>query len=149
MDSFAIGPVTAKPLWFLAAVMAILVAVLVMMAWLTWSTRNSRVEVEAQSIRLVGDLWGRRIPVEKLRLDEVRHLDLHRDREFGLHRRTMGSGLPGFSSGWFKLRNGEKALVYVTDGRNVICIPTTEGYSLLLSVTEPDRFMARLRQAAG
>jgi hypothetical protein len=61
----------------------------------------------------------------------------------------MGTGLPGYAAGWFKLANGEKALVYVTTQSEVVYIPTTEGYSLLLSVTEPDRFLARLGSTEG
>lgn len=149
MDTFMIGPVSSKPLWFFAVVMAILVAVLILMIWVGWSTRHSRVEVDAQGIRLVGDLWGRRISFDKLRLDQARRINLHQEREYGLRWRTMGTGLPGYASGWFKLRNGDKALVYVTDPHDVVYIPTTEGYALLLSVTEPDRFLARLGRSGG
>jgi len=149
MDSFAIGPVSAKPLWFFAIIIAILVAVIVLILWSTWSTRHSRVDVDAQGIRLVGDLWGRRIPFEKLDLDQARRINLHQERDFAPRWRTMGTGLPGYSAGWFKLRNGEKALIYVTDPHDVVYIPTTDGYSLLLSVTEPDRFLARLGQSEG
>ena len=149
MDTLAIGPASSKALWFFAVIIAIMAAVTVLMIWSTWSTRHSRVEVEVQGIRLVGDLWGRRIPFEKLELERARRINLHQEREYGLRRRTMGTGLPGYSAGWFKLANGEKALVYVTDPHNVVYIPTTDGYSLLLSVTEPDRFLARLGATGG
>ena len=135
MDTFPIGPVSAKPLWFFAVIIVILVGVLALIAWSSWSTRNSRVEVDATGIRLVGDLWGRHIPFEKLRLDEARRIDLRQERDYRLRRRTMGTGLPGYAAGWFRLANGEKALVYVTTQSEVVYIPTTEGYSLLLSVT--------------
>ena len=149
MDSFAIGPVGAKPVWFFAVILLVLVAVLAMVAWAAWSTRHSRVDIEPSGIRLVGDLWGRRISFEKLELEHARRMDLRQETQFALARRTMGTGLPGYSAGWFKLRNGEKALVYVTRPDDVIYIPTTDGYCLMLTVTEPERFLARLREAAG
>jgi hypothetical protein len=45
--------------------------------------------------------------------------------------------LPGFASGWFKLQNKEKALVFLTDRSRVVYIPTSENYSVLLSVGKP------------
>jgi hypothetical protein len=57
--------------------------------------------------------------------------------------------MPGYRSGWFRLANGEKALVYVTDTRRVVHVPTTAGYSLLLSVAEADQFVERLHAMRG
>jgi hypothetical protein len=56
----------------------------------------------------------------------------------------MGTGLPGYQSGWFRLANGESALVYLTDRSKAVHIPTTLGYSLLLSPDDPDGFLAAL-----
>lgn len=60
----------------------------------------------------------------------------------------MGTGLPGYRAGWFRLRNGEKALLYVTDGSRAVYIPTNRGYSLLLSSQNPERLVNRLREIA-
>ena len=57
----------------------------------------------------------------------------------------MGTGLPGYQAGWFRLRNGEKALLYLTDRARAVYIPTTAGYSLLLSPADPDGFLSQLR----
>ena len=59
--------------------------------------------------------------------------------------RRMGTGLPGYQAGWFRLRNGEKALLYLTDRARAVYIPTTAGYSLLLSPADPDGFLSQLR----
>ena len=63
--------------------------------------------------------------------------------------RTNGVAIPGYQSGWFKLRNGERALLFVRDKRRVVYVPTSEGYSLLVSVDEPERVAAQLRQSGG
>jgi hypothetical protein len=60
----------------------------------------------------------------------------------------MGTGLPGYSAGWFSLRNGEKALLFVTDRSRVVRIPTRDGYSLMVSPRHPQAFMEALRAAA-
>jgi hypothetical protein len=61
----------------------------------------------------------------------------------------MGTGLPGFSAGWFRLRNGNKALVYLTDGSRAVYIPTRNGYDVLLSPQQPDAMLVELRRRAG
>jgi hypothetical protein len=63
--------------------------------------------------------------------------------------RRMGTGLPGFAAGWFRLRNGEKALVYLTDRTRVLHIPTRNGYSLLLSPQRADEMLAELHGRSG
>lgn len=60
----------------------------------------------------------------------------------------MGTGLPGYQAGWFRLTNGERALLYLTDRRRAVYVPTTAGYSVLLSPAEPDAFVSALRAIA-
>jgi hypothetical protein len=115
------------------------------MIWLAWSMQNVRFTVSNEGLRLQGDLYGRLIPLKSLRLDEAVVTNLNTDTEHQPTRRTMGTGLPGYSAGWFKLRNGTKALLYVTDRTRVARIPTTEGYTVLLSVDDPAALLTELR----
>ncbi|MGI9295347.1 MAG: PH domain-containing protein [Pseudomonadales bacterium] len=146
MDIFAISPASAKPLWFLAIICALLAVVLAVLAYTAYASRHSRVEVENNRIKLVGDFWGREIPFSRLEVSGARILDLTRNSEYSPKRRTFGTGLPGYASGWFRLRSGEKALVYLTKRRDVVYLPTSDGYSLLLSVEEPESFIETLQQ---
>jgi hypothetical protein len=59
-------------------------------------------------------------------------------------RRTFGTGLPGYQAGWFRLESGEKALLYLTDRSRAVYIPTTAGYSVLLSPENPDGLLAAI-----
>ena len=59
--------------------------------------------------------------------------------------RTLGTGLPGYRAGWFRLRNGEKALLYLTDESRAVYVPTTAGYSVIVSPQDPDAFLAALK----
>jgi hypothetical protein len=145
VETFPIVPASAKPLWFLGAVCLVLAAVLVMLAWVAWSARHSRVEVTDETIRLVGDLWGRSIPLASLDLPAARVLALDASSEYRPVARTFGTGLPGYASGWLRLRNGEKALAYLTTSESVVHIPTSNGYSLLLSVANPEALLDALR----
>ena len=54
--------------------------------------------------------------------------------------------MPGYNAGWFRLKNGSKALLALTDRSSVVYIPTTEDYSILLSVADPEAFLAAARQ---
>ena len=144
MDVFAIAPASSKPLWFIAVICVIIGAVFMALAYTAYSSRNSRVEIDHDHIKLVGDFWGREIPFAALNLSEARILDLRCHTEFAPRRRTFGTGLPGYASGWFKLRNGEKALLYLTRRTDVAYLPTSEGYSVLLSVENPHAFIETL-----
>lgn len=147
MDIFAITPASTKPLWVLAVICVILAVVLFALAYTAYSSRHSRVELDQNRIRLVGDFWGREIPIRQLKVSDARILDLTGNTAYAPARRTLGTGLPGYASGWFRLRNGEKALVYLTKRQSVVYIPTSEGFSLLLSVESPERFLEKLQQA--
>ena len=147
MDAFAISPASSRPLWLLTIICVLLVVILIALIYVGYSSRNSRVVVERDRIRLVGDFWGREIPFTMLDVAGARILDLAGDPEFAPKRRRLGTGLPGYVSGWFRLRNGEKALVYLTKRQNVVYVPTSDGYALLLSLDEPERFIEALRQS--
>ena len=101
----------------------------------------------ARQNRLVGDFWGREIPIERINASAARSVDLTKKSEYSPKRRTLGTGIPGYASGWFRLRNGEKALLYLTQYHDVVYVPTYDGYSLLLSVEEADRFVETLQQS--
>lgn len=146
---FPITPASSGPLWFLGSVGLVLGAVLGVLAYTAWSARHSRVEVDGERVRIVGDLWGRSIPLAALDLARAQVVDLRSDRERAPRGRTLGTGLPGYASGWFRLANGEKALAYLTDRTKVAYVPTSEGYALLLSVGEPARLLEALARRRG
>ena len=146
MEVFSISPASSKPLWFLAIITLLLTLVLAALLYTGYSSLNSRVELKSDQLRLVGDFWGRTIPLESLEVSEARILDLNRRSEYSLKRRTFGTGLPGYASGWFRLRNGEKALVYLTRSDRIVYLPTSLGYALLLSVEKPEKFINTLQR---
>lgn len=133
-------------MWFLAVITFLLTLILAVLVYTGYSSLNSRVELKGNQLRLVGDFWGRTIPLELLEVSEARILDLKGRSEYSLKRRTLGTGLPGYASGWFRLRNGEKALVYLTRSERVVYIPTSLDYSLLLSLEQPEKFLETLQR---
>jgi hypothetical protein len=147
-EIFRIVPASAKPIWLLAVVCIVLLIVLSALAYTAYSTQHSRIEITDGQFSLVGDFWARSIPIQSLRLEDAAIVDLARSPDYAPRRRTFGTGLPGYASGWFLLRNGEKALAYLTRRESVLYLPTSLGYSLLLSADRPQEILATLRTRA-
>jgi hypothetical protein len=143
---FPMIPAASKSLWFFAIISLVLVGALVLMIWLAWSMRHATFTVSEDGLRLQGDLYGRLIPLKSLKLDEAVVTNLNTDKDHQPTRRTMGTGLPGYAAGWFNLRNGEKALLYVTDRTRVARLPTTEGYTVMFSVADPKALIEELNR---
>ncbi len=130
----------------LGAILALIAALLALFAWIAWSAQHVRFEVTADALSIRGGLYGRTIPRSDLLLEESEVLNLDADGDG--HRpawRTNGIGLPGYGAGWFKLRDGTRALAFLTERRQVVYVPTRANYALLLSVAQPEAFLAALR----
>ena len=112
---------------------------------IAYYTKNSRVEVTEEVLKVRGGLYGRTIPLTDLKIDEAAAVKLTEDHQFGLLRRTNGIGMGDYKSGWFTLRSGEKALAFVTDEAHVVYVPTTQDYALVVSVAEQDAFIRALK----
>lgn len=147
-EVFHIVPAGRAPLYFLVPVLMLILAVAAVVVLSAVGSRSATFELSDAGLRIRGDLYGRRIPVSALHADESRIVDLDQERTLRPASRRVGTALPGYRSGWFRLENGEKALVYVTDVRRVVYVPTAAGYSLLLTVDRPEDFVRRVRALA-
>ncbi len=145
-EVFPIVPATSGPLIVFGIAALVLLSILLLLAIFAYASRQARFELSDAGLTIRGDLYGRRLPAASLITGGARALDLTQNRDYALAWRTNGAGFPGYSSGWFRLGNGEKALVFVTDRRRGVYLPTREGYAVLLSVPEPEKFLAALRR---
>lgn len=149
MESFPIVPGTSRGLWaFLAVILLILALAGLLMIATVRGSRASTFELSDAGLRLRGDLYGRMIPADSLRGGAARIVDLASSPDLQPRWRTIGTAFPGYRAGWFRLRNGEKALVYLTETSRTVYVPTRKGYSVLLSPRQPERFLDRLRAVA-
>jgi len=148
-EVFPIIPAGNGPLWVLIVLGVVLVGLLVLFGWFVYSSRNTRFEVSPDGLAIRGAMYGRWIALSDLDLERARTLDLERDKEYRFQWRTNGVGLPGYQAGWFKLKGGGKVLAFLTDRRRVACVPTRQGYQVMLSVSDPAAFLKSLRRAAG
>ncbi len=121
-------------------------AITILLGFLAYSTRAVRFVVSDEGLRIRGDLFGRLIPRGSLRIDEARILNLKQEPTHRPWLRTFGTGMPGYSSGWFRLKDRGKGLLFLTDPSHAIDLPTTEGYSLLISPADPEAFLAAFKE---
>jgi len=149
MDVFPIHPAPSRTIWLLIGICTLTAIIASALAYTAWWSRHARVELTPGGVRLVGDFWGRTIPYAAIDAAGARVVDATANAAHAPRRRTFGTGLPGYASGWFRLRNGEKALLYLTRRDRVVYVPTRAGHALLLSVDEPERFVERLSFAGG
>lgn len=83
-------------------------------------------------------------PLAALDRHNARQLDLDANEAFRPRWKLFGVGLPGLSSGHFKLRNGQSAHVYITQRRKVVYIPAGNG-AILLSMERAKEFIDTLQ----
>ena len=149
MQTFQIAPARMRAMWMLLPIVAIpLVIVTIVFLGSIIGMKRARFEVSTDGLRLVGDLYGRTISAADLRGGSAKRVDISRGSEFQPTWRTWGTGLPGYRAGWFRLRNGEKALLYVTDPSKAVYVPTRLDYVVMLSPDDADGFLSAIRSIA-
>jgi hypothetical protein len=146
---YGIVPAGVRPFYVLLPVMVLLAGVIGFLALTGYGSQRARFVLSDAGLDFRGDIYGRRVPWAALRVEEARVVDLTRDAALAPRSRRAGTGLPGYAAGWFRLSNGERALLYVTTWRRVLYVPTAAGYALLLSPADPDGMLADLRRRAG
>lgn len=142
-------PAAPKAMWLLGAIFALMLVLTGLFAYLLWSPSHVRFELSPSGLSVRGDLFGRMIPGTALLADQARTLDFAATPEYRPRVRTLGTAVPGYRSGWFRLHNGEKALLFLTDTDHVVYVPTRDGYALMLSVADPPGFLAALSRVSG
>ena len=140
---FPMVPASGKALWVIAVIVVPLAA---LFGYIAYASRHARFEVSETGLRIHGGLYGRTVPAASLVCNGAKAVDLKADPSLKPALRTNGIGLPGYQAGWFQLKNGEKALVFLTSRSSVAYIPTRDGYALLLSVRNVPAFLSSVRK---
>ncbi len=117
--------------------------VLLALLFIVWSLRRARVRVDQGELIVNTGTGTKRIALSVLRAHGLRVIDLDEHAELKPFLRLWGAGLPGFAGGWFRLRNGEKAVCLILDRHCVSYLRSDEDkLSLLLSLKEPEKLRA-------
>ena len=121
--------------------MVLIMAIGGIFVYFGYSARNTKFVITDDGLRIERALYGRNISKDSLVTQDVRIINLLEETTYGPRIRTNGVGLPGYLQGWFRLKNREKALLFLTNRAQVVYIPTKDGYSVMLSVAEPKVFL--------
>ena len=123
------------------------VIILLAMFFLVRSMRQAGVYIDQGELVVNTGLGRKRIALSRLRAQGLRVVDLSERSELKPFIRTWGTGLPGFSGGWFRLRNGEKAICLILDRHRVCYLRSADdNLSILLSLAKPDKLRALLER---
>ncbi len=134
--------------WIVVLMAVVAVAILIGLLRLLQAAHRLECEIADGSLLLHhGHCCKHRVQLAELNLDHASITDLSFDPGNQPRRRLFEPGCPRRNSGWFLLRNGTRAIVFLGDPQNVVRIPTHSGYTLLLSVPEPSRLLDSLRAA--
>lgn len=136
--------------WLVGVVIVcVVVGALAFAGYVTRSCATARFEVGAGALRVVAGVYGRTIPLADLDLSGALVVDASADTPLRPRRRINGVGLPGLRGGWYRLADGQKALIFLTRAKKAAYVPTRLGFGLLLGVTDPEGLIAALRRASG
>jgi len=104
--------------------------------WLYRMTQRIGATLDASALTVATGVATQRFAISALRSAGVRTVDLSVHAELRPSLRTWGIGMPGLASGWFRLKNGGKALCILTKRERVTVLRADDGTWLLLSLAD-------------
>lgn len=116
------------------------------LAFVVWSTGKTRFEISEEGLRVRGDMWGRLLQWNELDVTNARIVNFTAEPGLKPKWRTIGTCLPGYSAGWFRLYNKSKALAFLSDKTEAVFIPTRKDFSVLLSSENNPALLQAIQQ---
>ena len=117
--------------------LSLIVAAIIIM----YGLRTPQFSIDSDKLQIGNSFYGRTIAIADLQLDRARMIDLATSPELSPQWRTNGVALPGRKAGWFRLRNGQKALLFLTRQNRILYIPSNSDYVLMLSPDNAESFL--------
>jgi len=108
-----------------------------------FSMKHTSISIKNNEVIIKTFLYGRTIPISEILINEIRTINLNQNNDYNISIRTNGIGLPNLYLGWMKLKNGKKALVYLTDKENVLLMPTKD-FIILFSMQRTEEFIKKI-----
>lgn len=113
-------------------------------AWFIIGGRDMSVSITQDELILDVPLYGRHVPLRSLDITGTTINGAGLQAACHPASRTNGLGMVGYQLGWFKLQGGNDGLLAVTASPDTICVPTTTGFSMVLSVSDAAGFLTAL-----
>jgi len=112
-----------------------------------WSIFRRKIRIVDKAL-LTGIFGWRKVPMSDLDLSAATILDLQQHPELQPVFKLAGTSMPGYRSGWFRLRDKRTAYLLLTDWRRVLVVPRRNGGAILLSPQRPEALLDALRRAS-
>ena len=138
------GNVFAFPIIMIIFVFITMLVITWLMVGTIFTTKNTSISIKDGEVVINSFLYGRKIPIENILINEIKTINLNQDEEYGISVRTNGIGLPNYKSGWMRLKNGKKALVYLTNVEKVLLMPTKD-FVILFSMEKTEEFINKIK----
>jgi uncharacterized membrane protein len=139
------GNIFIFPIGMIVFMTILTIFIVGMMIGVMNAQKNTNISIVNNEVVIRSFMYGTKIPIEQILIHEVRAINLNEQSDFTISIRTNGIGLPNFKSGWMKLRNGKKALAFITNKERVLCMPTKD-YIVLFSMEKTDEFISALKR---
>ncbi|MCL2916374.1 PH domain-containing protein [Shewanella corallii] len=121
----------------------LMIGVILMFSWVWYKAQSANIALDMKEFELDVPFYGVTLPRTDILSAGIRQWD--RNEEPGLmpDLRSNGIGMPGFQLGWFRLKDGRKALVAGGQGDWVV-IPTRQDYLIMVTTDDAERLMKAL-----
>ena len=127
----------------LLPIVIIILILLGLMVGIVFSMKLTSISMTDREIVIKSFLYGRKIPIEDVLINEIQTINLRQNNDYNISIRTNGIGLPNFHSGWMRLKNGKRALVFLTNRENVLLVPTKD-FVVLFSMERTEEFIDKI-----
>jgi hypothetical protein len=122
--------------------------VMLVLPLLAWRISRRSVRLDEAGLHVHRLPWSRAISLDELDLGRAQVLDLSRHPDLQPTIKLIGTRLPGYRSGHFRLRHGARASLAITDPGRVLVLPRRDGNFVMLSLESPGALLEALQRAA-
>ncbi|MCL2185685.1 MAG: PH domain-containing protein [Treponema sp.] len=123
----------------------IIIFIVVLIIGIIHAVKYTSIAIKDNEVIIKSFLYGRKIPIKDIQINETRTINLNQESDYNISFRTNGISLTNFHSGWMKLRNGQKALVFLTNKENVLFMPVKD-FIVLFSMEKVEEFIRKLKE---
>jgi hypothetical protein len=112
-----------------------------------WGLQRARVRVDQGQLIIHTGVGCKRVPLANLRAHGLHLVNFSTHPELRPVIKLWGTGLPGFAGGWFKLRNGDKAVCLLLDRHGIAYLRSdADKLTVLLSLKQPEQLRTLLQR---
>lgn len=144
---FAVVPATVRLWWInliFVGIIALLLGTLYFVRHMTAGVAQATFAVGNGALTIRAWPYGRTIPLADLDLGAARVVDPATDPEARLTWKRNGVNLGALRAGWWRIKGGGKALVFLTAPGEAVYVPTRQGYVFMATVADPHGFLEAL-----